>query len=196
MKILNDKKGVLFLGILVVVVAAGWYFMFVNIKGLNENISLLLQQSKLEEKKAAAIHSIEIVVNDSNSDIDKLNSYFIDKDGAAAFIESIESLGRKNGVAVSIDSVDIAGNGAATPPTQKQNKAGGSNTELLKLTISARGSWQKVFHFLSLLENMPFKLAISEANLTAVSSEAVSTEKGAAVTSWNGKFSIEVLKLK
>ena len=77
MKVLNGKKGILFLGMVAVAAVASWYFMFANIKGLNENISLLLERSRLEEKNVAAIRSIETVVNDSNSDIDKLNSYFI-----------------------------------------------------------------------------------------------------------------------
>ena len=195
MKVLNGKKGILFLGMVAVAAVASWYFMFANIKGLNENISLLLERSRLEEKNVAAIRSIETVVNDSNSDIDKLNSYFIGKDGTVAFIESIESLGRKNAVAVSIDSVDVAGNSTLNSSTKGEKKLIGPSTELLKLKISAAGNWQDIFHFLSSLENMPFKLTISEADLASVS-QTISTEKRETTTGWSGRFSIEILKLR
>ncbi len=174
----STKKLCIILAIIIVVVIGIYYGLFTIIHHTADTIAEneLKVQEKMEQDKND--RSLKSFIMESGADIDRLESRIIPSDGVVAFIEKVESYGRKSGAVVSIVSVD-----AKPVPTNPEA------FESLVLNVSARGSWDATYRFLSMLENFPYKMTISDVVL--------SEERNASSTSlWNGGYIIHVLKRK
>ena len=100
-----------------------------------------------------------------------LNAFFVASDGVVGFIESVESLGNRAGVAVEITGVSIE-----AFPTPRRG------SELLRLSVRADGDFKSVFYFFMLLESLPAPLEFERVSLEG--------SEGA----WSGIFSFSVVK--
>lgn len=97
-------------------------------------------------------------LNKTKSDRSKLDIYLIPHDGEVAFIEEIETLGRRVGVKVLIDGVNFEAvkNSSSTPSAV--------NLEIIKVKLEAAGTWNEINSYLYLIENMPYRLTINRVD--------------------------------
>lgn len=105
-----------------------------------------------------------------------LSDFFIPADRVVEFIESIEALGPQTGSEVSLRSIeDLA-------PGKIEGKAYG----LAKAEVEAIGSWTSVMRALSLAENFPYMVSITNTRLDTSIGTTGSRK-------WKAKFTIEVV---
>ena len=109
---------------------------------------------ELQSKEEGVLKSIKALAQEIAPLYDKLNTSIVRKEGAAEFIELLESVGKRGGVTVTIQAVEKADHSTV------------NNLESLKVTLSAIGSWESVVRFLGLLEFLPYQTSIEQAVLS------------------------------
>ncbi len=187
----NKIIALVILNLIVLVLYVGVFF---SIKGTQESTSLLLNEVETNDKKNDKLQSIRAILRDSDSDIKKLESYFIASDGIVTFIETIEAEAKVSGVKTTIDFVNVDG---------AQSKNATSSKETLRLRLSTEGSWAESMYFLSLLEQIPFQVNMERVSLVyspeSESSLSFTPPKGVKLPSkrsWKGNIELTALKLK
>lgn len=126
-----------------------------------------------ESQKEAGIESTRNILRNTAAEREKIDSYFVSSDNIVDFLEKIELLGKKSGVALSFDSVDI--------PSDEKN--------VLRVRAGTKGSWENTFYFLSLIENLPFKIELEKSSVIKTV-EVVSNIK---TFYWRGDFTIKLV---
>jgi len=87
----------------------------------------------------------------------KLDSHFVADDEIINFIETIEDLGEDSGAEIEVTSV-----GVGNKSVKKADQA--SISEFLNLDFKIEGSFAQIFHFLSMLEKLPFRIDVARVN--------------------------------
>lgn len=176
-------KQILALTTILAIASIVFYVLFFNaLKNKNEEISLILNVTDTAIQRELKLRSVGEIIKDTEDEREKLDTYFVADDHVVDFIESIEELGRYVGVDIETVSVNINDN----------LKTKDSISEILNLSIETRGDWEDVFYFLALMEKMPFRIDIANADLYAVyRNDGKDTS-----VSWKGFFNINVFKLK
>lgn len=182
----KTKKTFIFITILVVVIAVVYTMFFTSIKTKNENISLVINDIDISIERETKLKSVKSLIEDIKDDREKLDTYFVDDDEVIDFIENIETLAENMGVGVEVLSVDISDDENNTP---EQNRI----SELLLLSLRVEGLWSDLFHFISIVEGLPFKIDVSKVNIDAVYQDG---EKIVSSGNWKGLLNLSVLKLK
>ncbi len=114
--------------------------------------------------------------------IDRLNFYFITKETTANFIEELESIALRSGVTFKLNSLSI---GKEEKITNKPS--------YLKLTMRFDGSFSNVHHFLTILENLPYRVRFNSINIARLDTEAVVDKKDKVSPPWYGDVSLDML---
>lgn len=96
--------------------------------------------------------SIRAALAETRADREALAAHFVPEDGTVAFIEEMEALSRQARVELDIQSV------AVTPAEQ-------ASLEVLRMVLSAKGSWQSVIHFLVLVDALPVVHTLTNVSL-------------------------------
>lgn len=125
-------------------------FLFMQIKSANERTSTLLNQVASQSKEEDTLKALKAFVQETAPLHTKLDTYFVSPEGVADFIDLLESIGRKVGVAVTILSVE------------KIVTAQSTEVEVLSLRLSGSGSWEDVVRFLGILEFLPYQTTIGQ----------------------------------
>jgi hypothetical protein len=165
----------------IVLIGANW---FISSKVNNNNIEISnladeLNQQLIKEKQ---LDSFKKIAEDTTAERGKLDSYFISPNGIVSFIKEIENLAFVAGVSIGINSVEVE---------EYLIKKRSSNTlELLDLELNFTGSWNNSFYFISLLEEMPYKIFIYKLDVDAQKDDQENT------TGWKGLIGMKVLKIK
>lgn len=126
-----------------------------------------------ESQKEAGIESTRNILRNTAAEREKIESYFVSSDNIVDFLEKIELLGKKSGVVLSFDSVDI--------PSDEKN--------VLRVRANTKGNWENTFYFLSLIENLPFKIELEKSSIIKIV-EVVSNVK---TFYWRGDFTIKLV---
>ena len=171
------KQWILVLAFLNLAALALCVFLFLEVKKKNERVSVLVNEISLRSKQDSAFRSVKAVVGETADLREKVNSYFVGRDGVSTFLELVESIGRESGADVSIKSVDLL----ASPDSTAH--------ATLSLSVESIGAWGIQLQFLSLVELLPFEVRVDRVSF----SETVEKENGFPV--WVGAISFKVLKL-
>ncbi len=109
----------------------------------------------------------------------KIDSYFVGADTVVSFIESVEALSVVTKTKVSVNNVAV------------DKGSDESLFESLTLTATARGTFQDLYWLLTLIEQMPYQLAITRAAF-----EQEPTLEETKMGTWRLSFVISARKLK
>jgi Tfp pilus assembly protein PilO len=183
------KKVFLFVIILNVIGFAAYGFLFWRIKVKNENVISLVSGAETDLKKEEFLRVAKFSLEENKENVAMLDTYFVDRGGAPNFIEQVEDLGRDAGVFLTIGLVDVEADSA--------NK--NDYKELLKLRVEASGKWQNVLTFLSMIENLPYKVSLDQFSLSVDGVRSAlffGNENKETDITWKGYFEFSVLKLK
>ena len=182
------KIMLLTLSTLVVVIFGLCYIVFQDIKDKNENHHILSHGLLFQNDKLAYLVSTQKAIDNISSDIVRIDSSVVSKEGEVDFIENLESIARENGLSIEIDSLVF------------EDKPGSSSglINVLKIKAKTKGSWYGSYVFLSRLEALPFKIKIDKFSLTNTGTEILVSDKKVGVPSgdWQSTFEIAVLKYK
>ncbi len=181
----TTKKTSVILSVLVLVACAGIYGMYFMISKAGHKVAAYeLQQQKLISELEVD-RSLKLFLSTSGSDIDKLSSRIIPREGTVSFLEMIEKNARDIGLVASVESVNVGE--APTLP---------ADFEILKLKISTEGSWGDTYRFLSLLETLPYKITINTVEVRQRGEGGPSETSSNNSALWIGEFSFNVIKYK
>lgn len=173
------------------VVVAGYVGIFWTIKTKGEHISTLANDIVAEGKREEVLKSLKNVGAETAALRGKLDAYFISPDGVVSFLGFVDGLGRTSGVALEITNLGLEDVAGSPLPS-----------EFLRLQIVAGGSWNSVYHFLSLLDSLPYKTRFEDASIQKTPKERMVPTVDAEgkpkppPPPWVGTFRISVLKLK
>ncbi len=189
MKFFGKSRKIFYVALVVNLIVAGAYaFVFIKIRAANQRIVTLSGVIDSEAKKKDSLHSAKDIVASTVKEREKLDSYFIPKDGIVAFLNFLQSLGGENNLQIKIDNVNIA-------PAKPVSKI----FETVKISFSALGSWSDARRLVALSELLPYGASLEEVNLEKVSagvpagfSKKTKTENGL----WKLSASLSVFKLK
>ena len=162
----------LVVALLLAVAASGVYGFFLSrIAEINRSISATSNELERESLQEERLNSARGLLKETQAKRETLNAFFVASDGVVGFIESVESLGNRAGVAIEITGVSIE-----ALPTPRRG------SELLRLSVRADGDFKSVFYFFTLLESLPAPLEFERVSLEG--------SEGA----WSGVFSFTVIK--
>jgi len=174
--------------VLVVVIFGLCYLVYQDIKYKNENHHTLSHSLLFQNDKLAYLVSTQKAIDNISSDIVRIDSSVVSKEGEVDFIENLESIARENGLSIEIDSLvfEDKGDGSSNP------------INVLKIKAKTKGSWRGSYVFLSRLESSPFKIKIDKFSLINNGTEIPISDKKVGVPSgdWQSTFEIAVLKYK
>lgn len=128
--------------------------LFLVVRNIDTAMSASAELSG-ESNKEASLRLLKKSVNDTEEARAKISAHFVSEDGTVSFIEKVESLGGISHAQVVLRSVSIEG----------------EKNDMLKLELSAIGSFSEVFHFLALAENLPFKTLFEKTSMLKLPKE-------------------------
>lgn len=180
----NHTTPILIVSILVVILTICLFIFFLKvIKNKNQHVSVVLTtlEEKMKEKENAIIFAEK--VTEIKSLQDSINNYFIDPNKIDTFVGYLEEIGLSLGSEVSVESIVI-------PPKTK-------NTVAFKLSII--GTFEEVMKTITFLENIPYKINITQINLnkdiTQQTQEVIVKSEIQNVPTWQADVSFNILSL-
>jgi len=182
-----SKKILSIVMLLTIIIVVSVFMFFIKIRNINKEIFLLQENINVRTENNLRLKSIEKTLEQTKINIQKIESYFVGVDGTVSFIETVESLGKKNNVNPRVTTVDVL----------NDSQIKDDYKEFLKLSINTDGTWTNTFYFLAALENVPYKISFNNISINKISSSSgVVDAKTQSSPKWQGSFDIQVLKLK
>lgn len=165
------------LGILIAVNIVGLFlygYMLYRISSekslVNESLVLL----NTERKKGDTLEGLNDVINDTVSEREKINSYFIDIKGSAKFLEKLQFFGESASTPIRLENVDV------------------ENKNVLTVNFSANGSFSQIHKLIKLLETTPYVIEIKSMNFNKINITDENKSKGSD-NPWNINVKIRLL---
>ena len=146
----NSTIFMLILTILAVLFASGIFvFMFKVIQNKNEHTSKVLMtlEDKMAQKENMSV--VNQRLTEVETTIKTVNGYFVDSKQVDLFVAYLEKIGVDTGTDLLVKDVGIS-------PTQKGN---------LLLKLSVKGTFSSIMQVVSLLENSPYQISITQTYL-------------------------------
>jgi hypothetical protein len=160
--------------VIVVVIFVFTYFIYNDIRQKNKNYSLFTKDLNFQNTKKDYLDSSQKTIDSISLELNEINSSIVSKEGEVQFIETLESLAKRTGLGIEINSLVFDANSTS------------NSVDILKVKAQTNGSWIDSYKFIKLLESMPFKIKINKLNLIHILSE----------NNWQTTFEIDVLKYK
>lgn len=145
-----------------------------------QRISSEVDQRLNEGRREADLRRI---VSETASARNALDSFFVSSDGTAEFITTIESLAEDAQVELEVTNVSVSGGESSEEDTDNL-------FEELTLDMNAVGSWQRIVHFVRLVESLPKDSVVRNVNLEQVASAGESAPQ-----EWSVIVTLSVRKL-
>lgn len=172
--------------IIAVLVACGlWYGLFIVIKNSVTDISIFEAKADEASQYQDRNRALHILLKDIQPDLDKLSSRLVASEGAVPFIDTIETLARETGLAITTQSI-----------SQAQAPEGADTFERLQLVLSTDGSWSSTYKFLTLLETLPYKITLKSTSFTREDAGTATVSTSTKAKNWKSSFIVDVLKHK
>lgn len=166
---------------------AGYAGLFYLIRTGNEEISIMRAQVEQEVNREQRLIGFQSIIRDTELERSELDTYFIGRDGVVSFLELLESFGDTANVSVEVSTVEVVTERRVTTQNGKEVELPPPAVESLQVIVSVGGSFEEVFHYLTLLETMPFHTAINSVSIERARSEGVA---------WSGLFGFDTLKIR
>ncbi len=152
-KITTTQKILILTGILSVCLSFSYVYLYKKIEILSEEIVSVESDLAVANKKVKNKKDTTNVLNKTVNERKKLLSGFVSSEDPTKFLELIESTGKKSGVDVEVQSLNV------------ESKEKESN--FIKTVLLVKGDWESVFKFISLLEVFPYMVTISQSTFTS-----------------------------
>lgn len=159
--------------ILVVSVNLLLFFVVVFLwNGISSKKKLVLdikEQLVLYEKRIDHVNQLEQILEETEEARLKIEPLFVDEDSMVVFIEELESLADNVGVELEIKGVRFVG-----------------EDKKPLFTLSANGSFENIYYFITLLENMTYIAEFSKVDI----------DKGSGPDNWASLLELKLLSFK
>lgn len=152
---MKDKKRFIIFIVLIIginaIAAAIWWFVFSGILKERDDISQLRFEADKVEKRLNNARSLGSLLKDVEKDTEEISAIFLNSKNIVKFIEELEFLNQKAGTALAIRAMELPGQ------TQIENP---------RFLFQVKGSFRNLFHYLSLLEDLPYQISLDKVSLT------------------------------
>ncbi len=172
------------IAVMTIIALVFYVILFIQIKEKNKIVSALTNETESIIKKETKLRSVKKLVRDIERERNIIDSYFITNDNIVDFIEIIENFGKRNGLSIEITSVKVDDINSVL---EKKVKTG----ELLYVNFKTKGHFGELFQFLSILENLPFKIDLLNIDFKKPSGISGQDKD---MNLWSGFFNISVAK--
>jgi|GEM_PF-5421427 len=162
----------------------GYYFLHGRISLMNKQVTEKAAEIEEQKEKTFSDKALRDILISTEEDRSKIDSYLLQDDDVVDFLEKIEELGEISKTRVVTSSVNIDERGEK------------STTGFLQLNINAFGPFENIMHFISLIESLPYKVAIDKLILSTVGDNGQQPVKGSQTKEWQSNFELKVVKLK
>jgi hypothetical protein len=159
----NRTTSIFIFSIVTAVLVVGLFvFCLRIIKNKNQHTSAVLfaLQEKMKEKENATMFAERVSEIQNTKEL--INSYFVDVNKIDAFVGYLEDIGTNTGASVVVKGIEIA----------KENK------DNISFRLEIVGTFQDVMESVSLLENIPYQVNISQVYLNKNIEQSVIETKG------------------
>ncbi len=127
---------------------AAWGFLLYKSFSLRGDIAAISTQADSAQARDAKTLSLKSALRESRDSVAVINGRFVTKDGIPAFIDLLEAKGDEVGVQVSLDSINLDQN--------------------LHIHVVGSGSWKAAVSYVSVLESLPYSIAIDNLALSKI----------------------------
>ncbi|MSU45458.1 MAG: hypothetical protein EXS47_02415 [Candidatus Zambryskibacteria bacterium] len=170
---------------LALVMIGSYYLLLTKTDDINTRNNILKETIGSAGQKQKNFSSVKSLVTDTKSDRDKLALYFVEKDGVADFISSVEKLARAHALDFNVLSIGVE---------DILIVHASSTQSYLKLKLATKGSWTDTMYFYMLLENLPFKIKFGTAGfLNDVKALDVNSKIKVVLPQWKGEVEVSVV---
>lgn len=126
----------------------GWIYFLSVIKNQADMIRDIQSKTAVNEKKAESGRSLKNLMAEIAVEKQKINSVFLEKQDIIKFIEELESIADKTGTSIELGNINTS-----------------YETQNPHLQFFLRGNFSQLFHYLVLLENIPYTISIDKMYL-------------------------------
>lgn len=162
MNFTKSQKIALIAVTVLLLVIVGYVFLYKHISALQ--IKLVEIKNELSIVDALELKKLETasLLEKTKEGRDEISSYFVSKEDPTRFLEFVEALGKESGISLEVKelSMDI--------PEEEVR----SFQDNVKVVLYVEGGWSSLYHFLWLLERMPYVVTVANTAL-AVDNEGV-----------------------
>ncbi len=167
---MKKNKFIITITVVVLVNAAAlgaWFYLFSALGQEDSNIFEIQGKALVNDENSKRYKELDIFMDKTADERKILDSVFLDKESIIKIIEELEANAEKTGVAIKLGNINIGEN-----KTQKPS-----------LNFSLNGDFNQIFHYLLLLENMPYSVEVKKTQLQKEG-------KVGAQSKWNAEFEI------
>jgi len=181
--------------IITLVVWGAFLFFLSRISAVNNQIANLTTKEEIASREQISTQNLQNMLKSSQPNIKKLDGYLVTNNTIVDFIQTLEGTAKLAGVALDINSVELKGanrkvipKGSTVPANQKT-----SNSTNLVIQMASQGNFSDTFYFISLFENLPFKITINSMDIgTQTVQSKTSSDKIQTTTVWKGNYQISI----
>jgi hypothetical protein len=156
MKKITTTQKISFGAVLVLILTCvGYGFTLKHIKVLRQELVTIRQELVAEDKIAENKQVFISLLQNTKQSREELSGYFVPLDDPTPFLELVESVARDAGVVMSVEKLDMV--------TEDVSGAEKGKEKSVKVVLAVEGSWQEVYHFISLLEVLPYIVTITDS---------------------------------
>lgn len=182
----NHTTAILAFSIIAMIGAIALFVFFLKVidnKNTHINAVLSTLGEKLKEKENAIAFTGKVaeikIIQDS------INSHFVDPNQIDTFVSYLENVGVNIGSQIRVESIEV--------PEKNKN--------IIAVRLSAKGTFEKVMNTITLLENIPYEINITQIYLNesikAITQDNIKGvgQKSTNVPTWQADVSFNVLSL-
>lgn len=166
--------------VLIFLASAGWFYVFSKISSERKEILELRKNILQGDKKSADEKSLARFLGGIKDEKSLIESVFLKGDDLIRLIKVLESIGEDSGVSLKISAISTEKKEASKPV----------------ISLSAEGTFEQLFKYLYLLENIPYLITINNVSFQKeeVGNESAqgNNKKIGAVPGWQALFSIKL----
>jgi len=163
-----------------------WLILIMRVANSNGHIRTLRSTFQEELIKEQQFTSLENLIRNTALERESLGRVLVAKDDVASVIESVESLGNKTGLRLTVELVGVEN----IPDTKNDTR------ELLTLSLQTAGTWNGTMYFLSLIEGMPYKVSVTSMDFEKVTLPEGEATKKILKGEWKGTIRVVMVKEK
>jgi hypothetical protein len=167
MKKITTTQKVSFVSVLVfVLIVAGYVLLYKHIDVLRGELASVKTEIRAVEILAESKQATLVLLDETRQGREELSQYFVSFEDPTPFLELVEASAKDAGVLLEVETL-------AEVASEEEK-----NLKKIKAVLVVEGGWQGIYHFISLLELMPFAVSVTQTAFTFEEKDGVGVWRG------------------
>ena len=163
------------LGMIAIALLVVDFLFWKKIHSQKKEIAIINNEIQNRYKNDTVVNKMRKLVSSAQDDQQVLAGHFLRKSQTIDFLNSLEDLGVTTGVTASINDVTV-----------------GKDSKSLNVSISAIGTYQNIYNYFFLLEQLPYYITVSSLNATSRGAQIDPVTKVSSGIIWDGAISFVI----